>query len=158
VTEVREMRFEEVIEKLYERYTQAVSKEEKMKKIEEKAKELGFSSVEVEFNEKTVEARAVIELNEVTIDAESYRKLRELSEWLVGESYAVHSLKLLITTEKKEDQDLIGYIQDRAQRIGTKHVTYVRLDDDEYVEYFEIEKDESMQVFVYLLVYNEYSS
>ena len=151
------MRFKQIVEELYERYARVVEKEEKIEKVREKARELGFENVEVKFNEKTTEARAVIVLNEDVIGEGSYRKLRETAEWLMGESYTVYSLKLLITTKEKEDQDLHDYIHDKAQQVGIKHVTYVQLNNGVYVEYFEIEKDEEQQIYVYLLVYNEYS-
>jgi len=149
------MRFEQIVEELYERYAKVVEKEEKIEKVREKARELGFENVEVEFNEKTETARAVIELDETKLNEECNRKLCEMTEWLVGKDYRVYSVKLLVTTENKEDSTLKGHIQDRAQQIGIKHATATQHDDDAYADYFELERDES-GVFVYLLVYNEY--
>ena len=42
---VRRMRFDGVVDKLYEKYVRVVRKEEKIGKVRKKARELGFSEV-----------------------------------------------------------------------------------------------------------------
>ena len=157
-SEVSEMRFEEVIENLYEKYTQAVSKEKKIEIVKEKARELGFENVEVEFNEKAETARAVIELNEETISEECYRKLNEVAEWLVSEKFYVTKLKLIVTTTKIEQGDTAESTLEKANKISLNYLRCKRVDIDSYIDIFEIERDDESSVFVYLLVYNEVSS
>jgi len=157
-SEVSEMRFEEVIENLYEKYTQAVSKEKKIEIVKEKAKELGFSEVNVEFDEKAETARAVIELDETKLNEECYRKLSEIAEWLVSEKFYVTKLKLVVTTTKIEQGDTAESTLEKANKISLNYLKCKRVDIDSYIDIFEIERDDESGVFVYLLVYNEESS
>jgi len=152
------MRFEQIVEELYKKYTQAVSKEEKMKKIEEKARELGFENVEVQFNEKTAEARAIVELNEETISEEKLRKLEEVAEWVVGANFSVYSIKVLITTAKIERNNISENVLEKASEIGLNYIKYKRIAISNYVDVFELERNDVSGVFVYLLIYNEESS
>ena len=158
VIEVSEMRFEQIVEELYERYAKVVEKEKKIEKVKEKAKKLGFENVEVEFNEKAETARAVIELNEETISEECYRKLNEVAEWLVSEKFYVTKLKLIVTTTKIEQGDTAESTLEKANKISLNYLRCKRVDIDSYIDIFEIERDDESSVFVYLLVYNELSS
>jgi len=152
------MRFEQIVEELYERYAKVVEKEKKIEKVKEKAKKLGFENVEVEFNEKAETARAVIELNEETISEECYRKLNEVAEWLVSEKFYVTKLKLIVTTTKIEQGDTAESTLEKANKISLNYLRCKRVDIDSYIDIFEIERDDESSVFVYLLVYNEVSS
>ena len=140
------MRFEKIVDELYERYVRAVEKEEKMKRIEEKAKELGFEAVEVEFNEKTATAKATIEIEN--------KKLKEVAEWLVGTEFSVYKIKVLITTtEIKQEKTSEGTLE-RASEIGLNYIKYEQIYGEDYIDFFEIERDDEKEIYVYLAIYN----
>ena len=140
------MRFEKIVDELYERYVRVVEKEEKMKKIEEKAKELGFENVRVQFDEKTTTAKATIEIRD--------RRVEEIAEWLISERFYVTKLELIVTTAKIEQGDTVESTLEKANEIGLNYLKYERVDTDDYIDFFEIERDEEQQIYVYLAVHN----
>jgi len=143
---VRRMRFDGVVDKLYEKYVRVVRKEEKIGKVRKKARELGFSEVSVEFNGKTKEARAMIEIEN--------EKLKEVAEWLVTEEFYVYRMELIITTAKIEKGKVDERTLKRANEIGLEYIKYEQIDTDDYIDFFEIEGDEEKEIYVYLAIYN----
>ena len=140
------MRLEEMIDKLYERYVSVAKKEEKIEKVREKARELGFENVRVQFDEKTTEARATIEIKD--------ERVEEIVEWLVGKGFYVTKLELIVTTAKIEQGDTVESTLEKANKIGLNYLKYERVDTDDYADIFEIERDEEREVYVYLAVHN----
>lgn len=146
VIEVREMKFEEIVDELYERYVKVVKKEEKIEKVREKARELGLENVRVQFDEKTGEAKATIEIRD--------EKLEEVAEWLIGDRVYVTKLKVVIATAEIEQGDTVEGTLEKANKIGLNYIKYKRIDADEYIDFFEIERDDEREIYVYLAVRN----
>jgi len=146
VIEVEEMGFEKIVDELYERYVRAVKKEEKIEKVREKARELGFESIRAQFNEKTEEAKATIEIRD--------ERVEEVAEWVVGKGFYVYKVELIITTAKIEGGETNEETLKRANEIGLNYLKYEQIDADEYIDFFEIERDEEQQIYVYLAVHN----
>ena len=140
------MRFEKIVDELYERYVRAVKKEEKIEKVREKARELGFEAVKVEFNEKTEEAKTTVWIKD--------EKLGEVAEWLVGKGFYVTKLELIVTTAKIEGGETHEETLKRASEIGLNYLKYERVDTDDYTDIFEIERDDEKEIYVYLAVHN----
>ena len=140
------MGFEKIVDELYERYVRAVKKEEKIEKVREKARELGFESIRAQFNEKTEEAKATIEIRD--------ERVEEVAEWVVGKGFYVYKVELIITTAKIEGGETNEETLKRANEIGLNYLKYEQIDADEYIDFFEIERDEEQQIYVYLAVHN----
>jgi len=142
------MKWEEVVEKLYNEYLKASEKEEKIRRIQEALKELGLEG-NVEFNASMGTAIAIISVKDT--------KLEEIARWLMGDGFRISNINLIVATKEFEKDGLSKScaISERAEKIGLNYIGYIEEHKDYFLDYFEIPGTEEVKLILVVENYKD---
>ncbi len=151
------MDLKKYIDEIYGKWLDIVEKENKIKSIEETAKEIGINldKNDIIFDSATASAYALVDIEDI-LDNETYKKLKDIMSWIIGEHYRVLSIKLLLTTKKIDNLQNSSSVKERSEEIGLNYEGFREFAERDYDDYFLIFNKNG--IAVYLVVENRENS
>ena len=141
------MKFEKIVDKIYNKLYEIQQIEEQTKIVTEIAMELGLDINHEDINIDVVKGTVILK-KDISDNSKLYEKLLKIAQYIVGKDLRVSRIELVISLIQPDELEKAGDVESRARELGLEYLGYKKISDSYYEDYVKIDNN------VYLVIEN----